>query len=79
MSDVARSELLQEALKLSAEERLALAKSLWDSVERPEDPEWRAAWTAEVHRRLKGVEDRTTKTIPWTEARARILERLKSE
>lgn len=78
MSDAVSSELLQEALKLSAEERLALAKSLWDSVERPEDPEWRAAWAAEVARRLEGVEDGTMKTVPWAEARARILERIKS-
>jgi putative addiction module component (TIGR02574 family) len=72
------AELLEQALKLPPQARLALADELLDSVEGPEDPEWTAAWTAELARRVKQLESGQAKTVPWEEARARILAKLRS-
>ena len=45
------AELLQHTLQLPADDRLALATELLESVEGPEDPEWAQAWAAELDRR----------------------------
>lgn len=66
------SKLLEQALKLPAEERAALADSLLRSLEGPVDPEIDAAWRAEIARRVAAL-DAGAPTIPWDEARARIL------
>jgi putative addiction module component (TIGR02574 family) len=63
--------LLEEALHLPAEERAALAGALIESLEVDEDVE--AAWSAEIGRRLEKVDAGVAKTIPWSEARRRIL------
>lgn len=61
------------ALQLPAEDRLALASELIDSVEEPADPEWERAWLEELHaRRKNGLGD----ARPWSEVRAEILRRL---
>lgn len=72
-------ELLQRALQLPADERLALASELFDSVEGPEDPAWSAAWAAELDRRAKELENGTAKTVPWEQVKAKIEERLSSK
>lgn len=72
MGSTAR-DLIQRALDLPEEERLALASALIDSVEGPADPEWERAWHEELLRRKAGgAED----ARPWSEVRARVLRRL---
>lgn len=62
-----------EAMALDPADRLRLAAELIDSVEGPEDPEWSAAWLAQIRaRRERGMAD----TVPWSEARAKVLRRL---
>lgn len=78
MAQSSTGELLERALQLPADERLALANELLDSVEGPDDAEWTAAWAAELNRRVKGLEDGTAKTIPWEQVRAELQERLRS-
>ena len=51
-----KSDLLAEALQLPARERLNLATKLLDSVEGDEDPDWEAAWLAELDRRMEEAE-----------------------
>ena len=80
-SEMAQSrtdELRQRALQLPADERLALATELLDSVEGPEDAEWAAAWAAELDRRLRELDSGSTKTIPWEQVKAEIQARLRS-
>jgi putative addiction module component (TIGR02574 family) len=72
------AELLEHALKLSPSDRLALATELLDSVEGPEDPEWAAAWAAELDRRVKELDAGTVKAVPWEQVRLEMLERLRS-
>jgi putative addiction module component (TIGR02574 family) len=66
------AQLLTEALRLSDEERAALAGELIQSLEKEVDTDAEAAWAAEIRARLEGVDAGTSKTIPWSEARCRI-------
>lgn len=72
MSSTAR-DLVNRALDLPEEERLALASELIDSVEGPADPDWERAWLEELERRRAGG---AGDAKPWAEVRARILRRL---
>jgi putative addiction module component (TIGR02574 family) len=71
-------ELLRRALELPAEDRLALATELLNSVEGPEDEDWSDAWAEELGRRLAEVERGEVKLEPWETVKARILADLQS-
>ena len=61
------------AVGLSAEERAALAGQLIESLDQQVDDDVEAAWSVEIQRRLKRLDDGIAKTVPWPEARRRIL------
>jgi putative addiction module component (TIGR02574 family) len=65
-------QLLVEALRLSVEERAALAGELIQSLETEVDEDAEAAWSGEIRSRLEQVDAGAAKTIPWQEARRRI-------
>lgn len=65
-------QLLVEALRLSDEERAALAGELIQSLEGEVDADAEAAWSAEIRARLDRVDAGNAATIPWSEARRRI-------
>jgi len=65
--------LLDEALRLPDEARAALAASLLDSLDDTVDPRAESAWAKEIAHRLEEIDSGKTKTIPWSEARRRIL------
>jgi len=65
-------QLLAEALRLSDEERAALAGELIQSLDRQVDADAEAAWAAEIRARLDRLDKGTATTIPWSEARRRI-------
>jgi len=65
-------QLLVEALRLSDEERAALAGELIQSLEREVDADAEAAWSEEIRARLERLDAGTARTIPWAEARRRI-------
>jgi putative addiction module component (TIGR02574 family) len=64
--------LLTEALRLSLEERAALAGELIQSLETEVDADAEAAWAAEIRSRLARIDEGTATTIAWSEARLRI-------
>ena len=64
--------LLTEALRLSPEERAALAGELIQSLETDVDADAEAEWSAESRSRLAQVDAGQATTIPWAEARRRI-------
>ncbi len=69
--------LLDEALKLSAEERAGLAARLLRSLDDEGDEDFDQAayddaWGAEIQKRLDEVDRGEVKMIPWDEARRRI-------
>ena len=65
-------QLLIEALRLSDEERAALAGELIQSLETEVDADAEAAWSAEIRARLERVDAGLAKTVSWSEARRRI-------
>jgi putative addiction module component (TIGR02574 family) len=65
-------QLLVEALRLTEEERAALAGELIDSLDTEVDPDAEAAWAVEIRARVSDLEAGRAKTIPWSEARRRI-------
>jgi putative addiction module component (TIGR02574 family) len=65
--------LLEEALQLPAEVRAALAAELIQSLDPEVDEDAEAAWSAEIRRRLDRLDAGLAKTVPWAEARRRIL------
>jgi putative addiction module component (TIGR02574 family) len=65
--------LLEEALALPAQERADLAGTLLESLDQGEDEAVEDAWSEEIERRVEDVESGKVKTVPWSEARSRIL------
>jgi len=65
-------QLLVEALRLSDDERAALAGALIQSLEGEVDADAEAAWTAEIRRRIDRVQSGTATSVPWVEARRRV-------
>ena len=66
-------QLLAEALRLTPQERAALASELIESLDEPIDNDAEAAWSLEIRRRLERLDAGLAKTVPWAEARRRIL------
>ena len=65
--------LLAEALQLPPEERAALAGELIESLDTEVDDGAEAAWSAEIRRRVERLDAGVANTVPWGEARRRIL------
>jgi putative addiction module component (TIGR02574 family) len=78
MTQASPAELLECALRLPADDRLALATEILESVEGPDDPKWVASWAAELDRRVKELDAGTVKTIPWEQVKSEMLQRLRS-
>jgi putative addiction module component (TIGR02574 family) len=68
--------LLDQALALSEDERLALASELIASVDGPPDAGWDEAWQAELARREAAAAARSEPAPEWSAVRARILAKL---
>jgi len=69
------SKILEEALKLPIEARAALAGSLLESLDEVVDENVEATWADEIARRVDELNTGKVKTVPWSEARRRILSR----
>ena len=66
-------QLLTAALQLPPEERAALAGELIQSLDEQIDADAEAAWSVEIRRRLERLDTGRAKTVPWSEARRRII------
>lgn len=64
--------LLDEALRLSTQERSAVVAALIDSLEGMEDRSVSDAWRQELLRRRKALRTGATQAAPWAQARARL-------
>jgi len=65
--------ILEQALRLPPEARAAIAGRLMESLDEHVDEDAETAWAQEIARRLKAVDSGEVATIPWAEARRRIL------
>lgn len=64
--------LLNEALKLTPEERADVAAELLASLDEPADEDVEGAWAEEIERRARRVLAGESTGVDWAEARARI-------
>lgn len=64
--------VLEEALKLSPNERAEVVEQLIASLEEAPETDVEQAWQEEVQRRLQQVERGEVKTIPWEEVQQRL-------
>lgn len=72
MNDRTRK-LLEEALRLTPEERAALAGTLIESLDEEVDEGAEAAWADEIEKRIREIDSGQVKTVPWAVARRMIL------
>ena len=72
MANDLSQELLNHAMRLPDEQRAALAAALIESLDDEVDEDAEAAWSVEIARRLREVEDGLVKTIPWPQAQQMI-------
>ena len=79
MAQATPAEVLEHALRLPADDRLALASELLESVEGPEDPQWAEAWTAELDRRVRELDEGRVQGTPWSEVKTKIEARLRAK
>ncbi|MFZ0979221.1 MAG: addiction module protein [Candidatus Acidiferrales bacterium] len=66
------NKLLKKALTLPVAERAELAGSLIESLDSSKDKSVRAAWEAEIARRMKELDSGKAKPIPLRQARRRL-------
>jgi hypothetical protein len=60
--------ILEEALALDAADRMELIDRLSETLEPSTDPEYAAAWEAEIRERIQQVERGQSAPIPWRHA-----------
>jgi putative addiction module component (TIGR02574 family) len=71
------AQLLEEAVKLSPEERAALVHSLLESLETDVDENAEAEWRAEIERRVAEIDDGSVKLVPWEKTRPRLRSKVR--
>ena len=66
--------LIEQALKLSVEEREEIVARLNENLEAqaPMDPAWEAAWTKEIDRRIEDIREGRVTLVEADEAFARL-------
>ncbi len=64
--------VLEDVLRLSAEERSAVAAALIDSLETSDEGSVAEAWRAELLRRRADLREGLLQAAPWSEVRARM-------
>ena len=67
--------VLEEALRLPAEARAALAGRLLESLDGPVDEDAEAAWSKEIARRIDDLDKGKVKMVSWSVARRQIVGR----
>jgi putative addiction module component (TIGR02574 family) len=67
--------VLEEALRLPAEARAALAGHLLESLDDSVDEDVELAWSKEIARRIDDLDRGKVKTVSWSVARRQVLGR----
>jgi putative addiction module component (TIGR02574 family) len=69
------ADLLEQALKLPAAARAALADSLVESLDDELDEDAEDAWRAEIARRVEELSSGAVQAVSWDETRRRLRAR----
>ena len=68
--------ILAEASDLSVVDRMLLIEALWDSLPPGKLPPLDEQWLEEIARRSAEFDSGTASTVPWSEIKASVLNRL---
>jgi putative addiction module component (TIGR02574 family) len=71
MRDV--KELIREAAELPESDRATLAGAMLESLEPSPTPEVQAAWSREIERRVREIDNGTVELIDWEDVRAELF------
>jgi putative addiction module component (TIGR02574 family) len=66
-------EILREAVELPDSDRATLAGAMIESLDPKSTPEIKAAWSREIERRVREIDDGTVELISWEEIRAELF------
>jgi len=64
--------ILDQAMKLPANERAEVAEQLIESLDPHPDSDTENAWQKEIQQRLEEIESGVANTIPWEEVKRRL-------
>ena len=64
--------ILDQALKLPANERAVVAEQLIQSLDPTADRDVENAWQQEIQQRLAEIDSGVARTIPWEEVKRRL-------
>jgi len=70
-------QILRAAMELPPDSRAMLAGHLLESLDQPEQMEIDAAWSEEIERRIRDVDEGRVKLIPGEEVLAELRSRFK--
>lgn len=65
-------DILDQALKMSEDDRAAIAERLLASLDAKPDQAVEEAWQQEIQRRLSELDRGDVECVPWEEVRARL-------
>lgn len=66
-------ELIRETVELPESDRATLAGVLIESLDPKPTPEVKAAWSREIERRIREIDDRTVELVDWEDVRAELF------
>ncbi len=66
-------ELIREAAALPEADRATLAGAMLESLEPQPTPEVKAAWSREIERRVREIDEGTVELIDWEDVRAELF------
>lgn len=66
-------ELIREAVELPESDRATLAGAMLESLDPAPTPEVRIAWSREIERRVREIDDGTAELVDWEEVRAELF------
>jgi putative addiction module component (TIGR02574 family) len=66
-------ELIREAVELPESDRATLAGVMLESLDPHSTPEVKAAWSREIERRVREIDDGSVELIDWEDIRAELF------
>ena len=66
-------ELIKEAAELPESDRATLAGAMIESLDPRPTPEVKAAWSREIERRVREIDEVSVELIDWEEVRAELF------
>ena len=66
-------ELIREAVELTESDRATLAGVMLESLDPRPTPEVKAAWSREIERRVREIDEGTVELLDWQDVRAELF------